>query len=350
MSDKKPIGLICATAIIGLILGAGGYYLFTPGTSGSGGNVPQRPAHEEPSGANPQQGTQDPQQPGETSSEQGSSASSGSKVIDVSILHHFAVGLRADGTVAYAGSNERVREELGSWRNIIQVEAGSSDIIGLKSDGTVVTVNTDGKKYDVENWTNIIAVAAGAESIFALRSDGTYNCVVFGTVFENEGSNIKAISAGPNGNALLSADGTVNIDTWNMDRVEQWSDIIAISGGGGRVMGLKSDGTVVASDYYTDEEKAEIAGWRNITALSVGLVDIALKSDGTVVTLNNPRSDRSGKIEFNNAFRATNWTDIVAIASGDTHIIGIKSDGSVVVVNNENYSSRATVILDFSSW
>ena len=48
------------------------------------------------------------------------------------------VGLKKDGTVVVAGSNEYGECNVDDWENIIQVIASAGFTIGLKNDGTVV--------------------------------------------------------------------------------------------------------------------------------------------------------------------------------------------------------------------
>lgn len=88
-------------------------------------------------------------------------------------------GLRADGTVLV--SHRMLGEipgeyymEVSKWTDIIAISKSSRNILGLKSDGTVVTAGlvNEGQK-EVAEWTDIVAVSAGQNFHVGLKSDGT---------------------------------------------------------------------------------------------------------------------------------------------------------------------------------
>ena len=84
------------------------------------------------------------------------------------------VGLRSDGTVVAAGSNEDGECDVSDWRDIIAVSTGNGCIFGLKANGTVIAVgNNLDEQCEVSNWTNIVAVSAGQWHTVGLRADGT---------------------------------------------------------------------------------------------------------------------------------------------------------------------------------
>jgi alpha-tubulin suppressor-like RCC1 family protein len=58
---------------------------------------------------------------------------------------------------------------------IMQIAAGSSHTVGLRTDGTVVAtgLDYDGSCSGVVSWTDIIQVAAGCDHTVGLRSNGT---------------------------------------------------------------------------------------------------------------------------------------------------------------------------------
>lgn len=125
----------------------------------------------------------------------------------------------------------------------------------------------------------IIDIAAGAEHTVALYDDGT----------------VQAIGRNDTGACNLS----------------HWRDISAIAAGNGYTLGLRSDGTVVAagSGYFTPRE---VKHWRDIAAIAGGVNIYGLKRDGTV--LGGPYD----------------WKNIIAIAAGKHHLVGLKPDSTVV--------------------
>ena len=48
-----------------------------------------------------------------------------------------------DGTVVAVGENDNGQCNVSSWRDIIAISAGNSFTLGLKSDGTIMSTDTD---------------------------------------------------------------------------------------------------------------------------------------------------------------------------------------------------------------
>lgn len=77
--------------------------------------------------------------------------------------------------------------------------------------------------------------------------------------------------------------------------------------------------------------------WRDIVAVAAGyLHTVGLKVDGTVIAVGNDK---------HNQCDVSGWRGIVAIATGTNHTIGLKSDGTVVAVGENTYGQ-----CDVSSW
>ena len=67
-----------------------------------------------------------------------------------------------------------------------------------------------------------------------------------------------------------------------------------------------------------------MSGWTDIVALAAGKYHtVGLKRDGSVVAV--------GKNDEGQC-NVSGWTDIVAVAAGSGHTVGLKRDGSVVAV------------------
>ena len=244
------------------------------------------------------------------------------ETISAGLAH--TVGLKADGTVAAAGSNAYGQCDVyyltAIAADIVAVSAGGNYTVGLKADGTVVSVGD--KKSGQRNtysWTDIAAVSAGERHTVGLKTDGT------------------VVAVGNN-------------DAGQCE-VDDWTDIIAVSAGEYHTVGLKADGTVVATKYTGDQKyyhgQCDVSGWKNIVAVSAGNnLTVGLKADGTVVatrftgdqTFNFGQSDVSG------------WTDIVAVSAGSDYTVGLKADGTVVAtkytVDRKYYSGQC----DVDSW
>lgn len=182
--------------------------------------------------------------------------------------------------------------EADSWTDIAEVAMGSSQVVGLKTDGTVVTAGFSMSDFaGVDQWSDIIDVDAGENITVGLKADGT----------------VVTCDLAPD--------------------VSGWTDIVAVSCSSNYVVGLKSDSTVVAASGNENEDpRTDVSGWSDIVAISAGLNHcVGLKSDGTVVSTKilDPEYDK-GETDVDS------WTDIVAISANYTHTLGLKSDGTVL--------------------
>lgn len=242
------------------------------------------------------------------------------------------VGLKADGTVVAAGSNDNGQCDASGWTNIIAISAGGLHTVGLKADGTVVATGSNSfHQCDVSDWTDIVAISAGYSHTVGLKADGTVIAVsnnMSGKCNVSGWTDVVAVSTGSAHTVGLKADGTVVAIGTNDDGrcdVRGWTDIIAISAGLAHTVGLKADGTVVAVGRNRYGQ-CDVGGWTDIVAISAGdRHTVGLKTDGTVVAVG---WNGSGQCNV------SDWTDIVAISAGSNHTVGLKADGTVVAVGN----------------
>lgn len=191
--------------------------------------------------------------------------------------------------------------------------AGDSHTVLLRPDGTVRAVgrNDDGQ-LDVYDWSEIVEVAASDFHTVGLKADGT------------------VMATGNNSHGQLDVGG--------------WSDIVAISAGGYVTVGLRADGTVVAVgdnrygqinvgcvaclddvDCFICWSSIDVGCnvcWIDIVAIATGGIHtIGLRADGTVAAVG---------LSYNDSTRVSGWRGIVAIATGERHTLGLKYDGTVV--------------------
>jgi len=201
-------------------------------------------------------------------------------------------------------------------------------------------------------WTNITHVAAGYEYTVGLKSDGTV--VAVGNNREGQcnvggWSNITQVAAGAAHTVGLKSDGTVAAvgnNYYGQRNVGGWMNISQVATGWGHTMGLKSDDTVVAvgcngtvvevgARHYTcGGGQLDVDSWTNIIQIAGGWGHtVGLKNDGTVVAVGgNP----SGQCDV------TGWTNITQVSAGAGHTVGLKSDGTVVAVG-DNYYGQCNV-------
>ena len=218
------------------------------------------------------------------------------------------VGLRTDGTVVAAGSNNSGELAVSGWRNIVAIAAGSAHTVGLRTDGTVVATRYIGEYYsgqcEVSGWTNIVAIAAGDRHTVGLRADGT------------------VVAAWPDDSVKLAVSG--------------WRNIVAIAAGGKHTVGLHADGTVVAvSEKGVYYGQCEVTRWTDIVEIAAGSnFTVGLRTDGMVVGTKYTGNLLS--LEYGQSALAS-WRNIVAVAAGSFYAVGLLSDGTVLTTSKNEY-------------
>jgi hypothetical protein len=175
----------------------------------------------------------------------------------------YTVGVKDDGTVVTVGDNSYGQRDVSSWSGIRQV-AASEHTAGLKSDGTVVAVgrNSEGQ-CDVSGWSGITQVAAGGWLTIGLKTDGTVVKAGFSSGDVSGWSGIVQVAAGAHHTVGVKEDGTVVAVGFNDDGqcdVTGWSGIVQLAAGGFHTIGLKADGSVVATGRNT-EGQCDITSW-----------------------------------------------------------------------------------------
>lgn len=260
-------------------------------------------------------------------------------IVEIALGEGFIVGLRSDGTVVAAGRNyvDDLLPRLGrapeyggqldveGWTDIVHISAGLNHTLGLKRDGTVVAVglNDDGQ-CDVGEWANIVQIIAANCQSYGLGQDGTL--VYAGVDFVHHYGGERGVSQiavhflnayvlFENGNFVFW-----DYDLYEPEEFETRERLIQIDAGNTLFVGLAENGRI----WYIDGEGTgtyAAPALQNIAAISVGgNAILALKDDGELALIRHysPRE------------QIRDWTDIVQIASGATHVLGLKKDGTVV--------------------
>lgn len=229
-----------------------------------------------------------------------------SKTISAGV--RFSAGVTEDSKIEFAGIDPGYKEVLLEWDNIISISAKGHFIIGLKKDGSVVTTGRIGNyRIDTSDWRDIIEVAAGELYIIGLKNDGTLT------------------AQGHNGDKQID--------------IDEWTNIVSVAAGPRHTVGLDKDGNIYITGYGSGNQLKNIADhkdeWTNIIAIAAGgrsqSYTAALKKDGTVVVAYQNGLHR---------FSVNDWTDIIAIAAGDSHIVGLKSNGHVVLATLDSKESE----------
>ena len=232
----------------------------------------------------------------------------------------FILGLKTDGTVLSTGISFYGADQVSDWTNITVISCGFNHSVGLKSNGTVVAVGTNSSgECDVENWKDIKMIAAGLDFTLGLKKNGTVVATGsndYGKIEVEAWKDMISIAAGSNFTAGLKSDGTVlaiGKDCAGILDVSDWTDIASISVSFDNILGLKKDGTVVntmRSDTTLLKDAISISASAGYAA--------GLKKDGTVITNTD-------------TVNTSTWKDIIAISASGNQLVGLKKDGTVVV-------------------
>jgi serine/threonine protein kinase/alpha-tubulin suppressor-like RCC1 family protein len=212
-------------------------------------------------------------------------------IVAVSAANSFNVVLKSDGSIVISGQNEFSMIEymedgnallVAGWQDIVAIAAASGPadtrLIGLRSDGTAVSVGSHGGvTYNVSHWRDIVAISLGYEYAIGLKSDGTV--VMVGrrdrelTDFSGL-RNVTAISAGSyyviaitSGDAESSA--SVNDDSSTNYASAQVGDTIEFGGYDWRVLDIQDGKALILSElvlerraYHETYEREDIT-WEN---------------------------------------------------------------------------------------
>jgi alpha-tubulin suppressor-like RCC1 family protein len=293
-------------------------------------------------------------------------------LVKVSQGNGFSMALKSDGTVwawgwnysSILGQNENFGDsstpvQVKGLSNIVDISAGSTHGMALKSDGTVwtwgdnregqlgnraipvgtptATAPADVMPMMVGGLNDVVAVSAGSDHSLALKSDGT------------------VLAWGFNKYGVLG-----NGNEQNRDKplpVKNLSNIIAIDAGYYHSLALKSDGTVWAwGDNWAgacaynplDNDNSypiQVQGLQDVVAISAGnFLSLALKADGTVWAWgNNDQGQLGNGTDGKNNYSFTplqvkELKGIKAISAGADCCLALKTEGDVWAWGSNNYS------------
>lgn len=254
----------------------------------------------------------------------------------------YIYGLQEDGTILIAGNKydsrsnfyQREDNDIREWRDIVAIAASETDVVGIKSDGTVICDRSD---RDVSKWTNVARIQAGWNRIVGVTASGEVLCA--GSV--NYSSSLKQTGYPNVVNWCNMVDTVITeYDTYGLrydgtviagkqpDRVSTWRDIIDIEGTrfssiSGDLYGLKSNGTVLSLHGVGYDWNGSYEDWTDIVALGASYrCLLGLKSDGKVLGV--------GEKDEMMAYRVSSWKDIIAVIAGDSMSLGIQNDGTLI--------------------
>jgi hypothetical protein len=212
--------------------------------------------------------------------------------------------------------------------NALNIAAGESHSMLLKTDGTVVSWggNYLGQTNVPLGLADVVAIAAGGYTSLALKSDGTV--AAWGNLPQvpSDLMDVVAIAGGCGNGLALKADGTVI--GWGDPLVPSGlSNVVAIAAGCNHCLAVKADGTVAAwgANYYGMATVPP--GLSNVVAAAAGDYDsAALRADGSVFAWGGAYGGSNDPTNV-----PPGLSNVVTIASGGSFYIALKADGTIVM-------------------
>ncbi|MBO5786992.1 MAG: hypothetical protein J6R45_06675 [Clostridia bacterium] len=295
----------------------------------------------------------------------------------------FVLAIRSNGTVISYGHNLDGRCDVDYWYGVEEVSGAVYHSTARRFDGSIDTTyfmpeNDDAERFDnygqfdIEDFPKSCKkVAATMQYTFVLTNSGRVMATRYKSPHnmpdpDNTYSKatswygIKDIATGSSMNTIigLKEDGTVvaaGSNYYGMCNVQGWSNVEKIYANESTAIGIRNDGTVLASKYivpsgrYTPDDikhyygQCEVSDWRDIVDIAQGTRHtVGLRSDGTVVATKY-RSFPNGT--YHGHCEVADWQDIVAISASDNLTVGLRYDGTVVAVGDNSNGQ-----CDVSEW
>ena len=204
--------------------------------------------------------------------------------IKVSEGEGFTIILNEDGTLISAGLISKYANEIDSWRNIVDVAAGSAHVVGVDSNGRLkCTADDSSQACDFSEVRSIKKVYATKNGSIVMDESGnlSYAGQFIGSSSLKNYSNILDIASSDNILAILKNNQKIDVYTnssMNYLEAESWSDIVDVACGDSFVAGLDRYGKVHI-EVDNDSIRSEIEKWSNIIAID-GASDYLIGFDG----------------------------------------------------------------------
>ena len=243
----------------------------------------------------------------------------------------------SDGDVIRLGTLN-VSSSSTDWQTVLNTVTDKSPALAASS-GITVAVNAFGivdvsgfsasGRWAAEGYSGAVGIAAGRTHTLVLTEG--LKVVEFGSQAYGEQNvvdweNIIAVSAGYYTSYGLTADGRVlaaGLNDSGQTDVSGFNDVTAISAGLKHVVMLHADGTVSAAGASS--------AYGDLGGIS-GAVAVAAGDNFTAVLL----SDGSVKVSGAENIDVSGW-NVVKIAAGSRHLIGLTADGGVVAAGDNSY-------------
>ena len=258
-------------------------------------------------------------------------------IVFVQAGDHYVTGVRADGTVAILGDDmphSPCIDTVRSWRDVAKVTSSTCAVYALKPDKSLMTV---GRSSEYGVWQ---AADISGEQPVLLDEDGYiledtwWNAAHLDYYLPQEARSMRFTEAAPIERSVqggLTRDGKVvwfgeNKALESAFANGPYTDIDMYFY---HLAALREDGRVDAAirlNVYkpeASESACDVAGWENVVQVAAGLRHtLGLKADGTVYYAGDDARHRA-QVEA--------WTDVAQIDAGNGYSIALRADGSVMM-------------------
>lgn len=196
---------------------------------------------------------------------------------------------------------------------------------------TEIPVTVGQMSWETVQMTNIrytTLIAASRTVTAAVRKDGQA-FVSSGKEWLNNQTITDVISLAAGENHIVYTDSALRayalynltLGSPTYTAVSQWRNIIKVAASKDTSFGLDLNGKVV---YAGNAAYAPVTNW-------TGVVDIASGENHFAAVLSNGRVEAIGQDDKKQCTDTDTWTDIAAVACGDTFTAGLKKDGTIVI-------------------
>ena len=243
------------------------------------------------------------------------------------------LAIQADGTLLSTGGNKNGQLNVSGWHSLKAVAASDEHTIGLKENGTVVACgNTKTGCCDVMGWQNIVKIATCDSLTVGLKEDGRVTCTTIKGSLSNFGQSnvygwrdIQDIAVSTHATVGIRKDGKLvycgNLSRID-DRIERLSDFVSVDIAENAFIALRSNGEVVMFNPWTDVGLGQWTKWTDIVQVAAGYDHVVgLKADGTVMA---DGKNKEGECNV------SKWQDIVAVCATFRSTVGLKQDGTIL--------------------
>ena len=224
------------------------------------------------------------------------------------------------------------------FHDVVSVQAGDHYVTGVRADGTVAIMGDDMPHLpcidEVRSWRNIAQVTSWICSAYALDTNGKLLTVGRNSMY---GTGTAAKLSG-NEPILLDANGRIMPQTW------RWAEEGLEALGDARCVKALGCERVLFGALTTDGRLLCVGEMKNLQPAfaHVPYVDADLYGDTIVALRRDGRVDAAGRSSaWDAGLRGVSgWTDVVKVAAGAQHLLGLRADGTVYYAGDDERHAR----------